>query len=151
VKLAFLCVIASLCIACMPSEDDIRRDVRAQLAANPTTARLGLSVSAENRVVYLSGKTATKEEQQQAVDLAREVRGVKLVVNDMWVNNAELADKVKAALAADAMVGKIPIDVDAKGGFVRLMSDQTNREERARIVEIASAVEGVEQIEDRMK
>ena len=150
-KLAFLCVIASLCIACMPSEDDIRRDVRAQLAANPTTARLGLSVSAENRVVYLSGKTATKEEQQQAVDLAREVRGVKLVVNDMWVNNAELADKVKAALAADAMVGKIPIDVDANGGFVRLMSDQTNREERARIVEIASAVEGVEQIEDRMK
>ena len=150
-KLVFLCVIASLSLACVPSEDDIRRDVRAQLAANPTTAPLALSVSAENRVVYLSGRTATKEEQQQAVELARAVKGVKFVVNDMFVNNAELADRVKAALAADAAVGKIPIDVDAKGGFVRLMSDQTNKDERTRIVEIASAVEGVEQIEDRMR
>ncbi len=49
------------------------------------------------------------------------------------------------------MVGKIPIDVDAKGGFVRLMSDQTNRDERTRIVEITSKVEGVEQVEDRMR
>jgi osmotically-inducible protein OsmY len=151
VKLAFLCVIASLSLACVPSEADIRSNVRAQLDANPTTARLGLSVSAENRVVYLSGRTATKEEQQTAVELARAVNGVKFVVNDMFVNNAELADKVKAALAADATVGKVPIEVDANGGFVRLMSDQTNKDERTRIVEIASAVEGVEKVEDRMR
>mgnify|MGYP003580315856 CR=1 FL=1 len=150
-KLALLCVIAGLSLACVPSEEDIRSDVRAQLAADSTTAALGLSVSAEKRVVYLSGKTATKEEQQRAMDLARGVNGVKLVVNDMWINNAELANKVKAALAADALVGKIPIDVDAKGPNVRLMSDQTNGEERTRAVQVASAVEGVKQVEDRMK
>ena len=150
-RLALLCVIAGLSLACAPSEDDIRRDVRAQLAANPTTASLGLSVSAENRVVYLSGKTATKEEQQRAMELARAVNGVKLVVNDMWINNAELANKVKAALAADALVGKIPIDVDANGPNVRLMSDQTNSDERTRAVQVASAVEEVKQVEDRMK
>jgi osmotically-inducible protein OsmY len=150
-KVLLLCVIAGLSLACVPSEDEIRTEVRARLAANPTTAPLGLSVSAQNRVVYLSGKTTSKEEQQQAVELARAVKGVKLVVNDMFVNNAELVDKVKAALAADATIGKIPIEVDAKGGFVRLMSDQTTRDERTRIVEITSKVEGVEQVEDRMR
>jgi hyperosmotically inducible protein len=151
VKVLLLCVFAGLCMACVPSEDKIRTDVRAQLAADPATAALPLSVSAQNRVVYLSGRTATKEEQQRAIQLAREVKGVKLVVSDMFVNNAELVDKVKAALAADATVGKIPIEVDANGGFVRLMSDQTNRDERTRIVDITSKVEGVEQVEDRMR
>ena len=150
-KLTLLCLIAGLSLACIPSEADIRRDVVAQLAANPSTASLGLSVSAENRVVYLTGKTATKEEQQRAIDLARAVRGVKLVVNQMWINNAALADKVKAAITADAVVGNIPIEVDANEGAVRLMSDQTNRDERARLVQIASAVEGVQRVEDQMK
>jgi osmotically-inducible protein OsmY len=101
--------------------------------------------------VYLSGKTATPAEQQQAIALARDVKGVKLVVNDMWLNNTSLADKVKEALGHDEIVGKIPIDVEAQGGLVRLSSDQTNREERERIVKIASAVEGVKEVEDRMR
>ena len=40
---------------------------------------------------------------------------------------------------------------DANGTTVRLMSDQTNGEERARAMEIAKAVEGVTQVEDRMR
>jgi osmotically-inducible protein OsmY len=150
--LTVLCALALLAAAsCAPSENEIRRDVRAQFSANPEIARLELSVEVKGRVVYLSGKTATQDEQQQAVSLAQAVKGVKLVVNDMWLNNAALADKIKMALASDPMVGRIPIEVDANGGFVRLMSDQTNREERARAVHIASAVEGVRQVEDRMR
>jgi osmotically-inducible protein OsmY len=105
----------------------------------------------QNRVVYLSGKTVTLEEQQRALTVARGADGVKVVVNDMWLNNLSLVDKVRQALAADDKVGKIPIDVDANGTTVRLMSDQTNSEERARAVEIATAVEGVSQVEDRMR
>jgi osmotically-inducible protein OsmY len=86
-----------------------------------------------------------------AVDLSRGVDRVQDVVNDMWINNATLADKVKAALASDPVVGKLGINVDAQGSLVRLWSDQTNRDERARAVQIASAVEGVGQVEDRMK
>jgi len=61
------------------------------------------------------------------------------------------ADRVKQALAADEIVAKIPIEVDAKEGFVRLWSDQTTAEERAKIVQIASGVPGVEHVEDRMR
>lgn len=151
VTLALVCLIAAGAAACGPSESDIRREVHAKLAAAPAIDALSLSVEVKRRVVYLSGQTATPEEQQQAMELARSVEGVKLVVNDMWVNNAALADKVKAALASDSLVGKVPIEVDAHGDTVRLMSDQTNQEERARAMEIASAVDGVAQVEDRMR
>ncbi len=150
-KVACACIAVALCSACGPSENDIRNDVRARLAADETTARLGLSIEVKRQVVYLSGRTASPAEQEHAVALAREVKGVKLVVNDMFLNNNALADKVKEALAQDEVVGKIPIDVEAEGGVIRLTSDQTNSEERARIVKIASAVAGVAQVEDRMK
>jgi osmotically-inducible protein OsmY len=150
-KLAVVCLVVALCAACGPSEDDLRRDVRARLDADPAVAPLALSIEVKRQVVYLSGKTATPAEQQQAIAHAKEVKGVKLVVNDMWLNNTTLADKVKEALAQDAVVGKIPIEVEAQGKLVRLSSDRTNREERERIVKIASAVEGVAEVEDRMK
>jgi len=151
VPLAWACLIAAAAAACGPSESDIRREVHSKLAAAPAMSALSLSVEVKRRVVYLSGQTATREEQQQALELARSVEGVKLVVNDMWLNNTTLADKVRAALASDTLVAKVPIEVDAHGDTVRLISDQTSQEERARAMQIASAVDGVGKVEDRMK
>lgn len=150
-RLALACLLALLCSGCGPSDDELRNEVRGRLAADPTTSPLNLSVEVKRRVVYLSGKTAAPAEQQTALQVAGSVERVRGVVNDMWLNNKTLADNVKAALAADALVGKVPIDVDAQGDLVRLWSDQTNREERARAMQIASAVEGVREVEDRMK
>ena len=150
-KNALACLVAVLCVACGPSEEDIKRDVRTRFDANQTIAPLALSIEVKRQVVYLSGKTGTPAEQQQAMALAKDAKGVKLVVNDMWLNNSSLADKVKEALGQDAVVGKIPIDVEAQGDLIRLSSDQTNREERERIMKIASSVEGVKEVEDRMR
>jgi osmotically-inducible protein OsmY len=133
----------------MPSDNALREEIRARLDGNPVTR--GLSIEVKNRVIYLSGGTDTREQQEAALEVALSVRNVKLVVNDMWLNNVELADRVKQALASDAATAKIPIDVDAKGGVVRLMSDQTDAEQRAKIVQIASAVAGVEKVEDLMR
>ena len=145
------CLAALLCSACVPSESDMRTDVRERLNADQATANLDLSIEVKNRVVFLSGKTTTREEQQQALAVAKGADGVKFVVNDMWLNNVTLVDKVRQALAADEKIGKIPIDVDANGTTVRLMSDQTNSDERTRAIQIASAVEGVTDVEDRMR
>lgn len=146
-----ICLAALLCTACAPSESDIRTDVRERLAADQSTAKLDLSIEVKNRVVYLSGKTTSLEEQQSALAAARGADGVKLVVNDMWLNNQALVDRVRQALAADEQIGKVPIDVDANGTTVRLMSDQTDSDQRARAMQIASGVEGVSQVEDRMR
>lgn len=144
------CLAAVLCVACVRSEPNIRTDVRERLDADQTLAGLDLSIEVKKRVVYLSGRTFTEEQQQRAVAAARG-RGIKLVVNHMSLTNSALIDKVKQALAADETIGKIPIDVDAEGTIVRLMSDKTNSDERERAVQVASAVEGVTQVEDRMK
>jgi osmotically-inducible protein OsmY len=133
----------------MPSDDRLREEVRTRLESDQATR--GLSIESKNRVIYLSGGTSTRDQQEKALQLARSVENVKLVVNDMWLNNVALADLVKQALAADAAIATIPIDVDAKGGVVRLMSNQTNAEQRAKIVQIASAVPGVEHVEDLMR
>ena len=95
--------------------------------------------------------TNTLEEQQRALDVTRSVRGVRLVVNDILLNDTELADKVRRALAADPLLAAVPMDVEAQDGVVRLMSDATNREQRERAVQIAAAVAGVKDVEDRMK
>jgi osmotically-inducible protein OsmY len=83
--------------------------------------------------------------------LVRSIDGVKVVVNEMWVANPVLIEKVREALAADELVGRIPIEVDARGDVVRLISDQTNEQQRTRAVQIASSVPGVRQVEDLMK
>jgi osmotically-inducible protein OsmY len=150
VRLTVVSLAALLCVACVLSEAEIRRDVRARLDADQAIAQLGLSIDVKNRVVYLSGKTFTHEQQERAIAAARG-RGIKLVVNHMWLNNAALTDKVKQAFDADEQIGKIPIDIEAEGTIVRLMSSQTNSDQRERAVRIASAVEGVTQVEDRMR
>jgi osmotically-inducible protein OsmY len=144
------CLSAVLCFACVLSESEIRRDVRERLDADQEIAKLGLSIEVKNRVVYLSGRTWNQEQQQRAVAAARG-RGIKLVVNHMSLINTALIDKVKEALAADDRVGKIPFDVDAEGGIVRLKSNQTNSGDRERAVQVASSVDGVTQVEDLMK
>ena len=144
------CLAAVLCCACVLSESEIRRDVRGRLDADQAVAQLGLSIEVKNRVVYLTGKTFTQEQQQRAIAAARG-RGIKLVVNNMWLINASLVDKVKQAFAGDEQIGKIPIDIEAEGTIVRLMSNQTNSDQRERAVRIASAVDGVTQVEDRMR
>jgi osmotically-inducible protein OsmY len=143
--------VAGLLAACAPTDSDIRADVRVRLAASPVTTHHTLSIDVTDGMVRLSGKTATREEQQQALVLARSVNGVKVAVSDMWVTNLALVKKVKEALAADPMVAMIPIDVDARGDTVHLISAQTTQEQRTRAVHAASAVPGVRQVEDMMK
>lgn len=149
--LAVVCAVTFLSVACTVSDDDIRRGVQAQLTSIPEAASLTLSADVQNGIVRLSGRTASREVQVQAIRRARSVEGVKVVVNEMWVTNVAVIEKVKAALAMDPLVGAIPIEVDARGDTVYLRSDQTNEGHRTRAVQIAAAVEGVNRVEDLMK
>jgi len=142
---------AGPCTACAPTDADIRRDVEKRTAGDRTIANRGLSVSVSGCVVSLGGRTESRVEQEQALMLARSAPGVVRVENGMLLRNADLAQKVKAALTADAIVGRIPISVDAFGDQVWLTSNQTNQADRTRAVAVASSVAGVTHVEDEMK
>lgn len=145
-------VLSGLIIAtCGRSDPALQTAVDSQLSVDSVTAPLSLDVSVTRGVVHLAGEVTSREQQRRAVEVARGVKGVKDVVDEMHLSDATIAATVKRLLAADPVVGKIPIDVDSTNGYTRLMSEQTNKDQRARAVEIARTVDGVTQVEDRMR
>jgi hyperosmotically inducible periplasmic protein len=147
----FLCAAACVMVACGIPDTDIRTNVETHLALDSATKDTTIAVTVAEGIVHLAGATDTVAAQKRAEEIARSVKGVKDVVNEVTLKNEIVVAKVREAIAADAMVGKIGIDVAADRGVVRLASDQTNREERQRAIAIAAAVEGVKSVEDWMR
>jgi osmotically-inducible protein OsmY len=143
-----LCVILA---ACGRTDPAIQIAVDAQLAASTATATLSLDISVSRGVVRLAGEVASRDQQRRAVELARSVDGVDAVIDEMYPGDGTIVTAVTQALAADPLLGKVPIEVDARGGHVRLMSEQTDKEQRARAMALARKVDGVKDVEDRMR
>jgi hyperosmotically inducible periplasmic protein len=148
---ALLCLAVGLAIACGRSDQDLEQAVRKQLAADPATANLDLSVSVRGGTVSLSGETRTRAEQARATEIARGTEGVTDVTNLMVISDGDVVDAVRKALAADPVLASTRIEVDSQNGIVRLMSDSTDRAQRERALAVAKAVVGVKGVEDRMK
>lgn len=66
------------------------------------------------------------------------------------VTDVALVFAVRTALVNDPAVGAIPIRIDATDGVVRLEGQVASEAERARVVELASAVPGVRRVEARI-
>ena len=148
------CVIvlcAVVATACSRTDPAIQVAVDKALSANADTAPLSIDISVSGGVVRLAGAVASRDQEHRAVAVAQSVRGVKNVIDEMYLNDAGIVNAVKQALAADPLVARIPIEVDSTRGYVRLMSDQTGPDDRKRAVAIASKVDGVSQVEDRMR
>ena len=138
--------------ACGRSDADTAAAVEAQLEKDPLTAPLDLTVSVTDAVATLSGTVSSPEEQARAIEIARGVVGVSQVTNALTFDpDALLASTVKSALAADPTLGAVPIEVEARNGFVRLTSDATNADQRERALAVARSVAGVKDVEDRMR
>lgn len=137
--------------ACSRTDVELQSAVDAELAIDAVTGTLVLDVSVTEGIVSISGAVESLEQQRHAVAIARNVDGVKDVIDQMYVNDTVLADAVKKALAADPLVGRIPLTVNARRGTVELVSDQTTKEDRIRAVDVASKVGGVKRVEDLMR
>jgi osmotically-inducible protein OsmY len=137
--------------ACGRADARLSDEVRSRLTADPTTASLRLDVSVTNGVVHLGGETRTRAEQERAVQVVRGTQGIKGVINDLKISDRDIVDNVKTALAADPLVAQVPVTVEAKDGEVDLRSNQTDADQRKRMVQIASKVEGVSHVNDDMK
>lgn len=148
-------VVVVLCIslqaACGRTDPAVQIAVDQRLAADAETAPLSLDISITRGVVRLAGEVTAREQRRRAVELARSVDGVKDVIDDMYLSDETIVAAVKRALAADPLVGRVSIEVDSNGGNIRLMSEQTDQDQRARAMELARTVDGVKDVEDRMR
>ena len=150
-RAATILLFTALLAACTRTDPAIQAAVDSQLSVDSATAALSLDISVNRGVVHLAGVVESRDQQWRAVELTRTVGGVKDVVDDMHLSDAAVAAAVKQALQADPIIGKVPIDVDSTNGYTRLMSDQTTKDDRTRALELAKKVDGVTQVEDRMR
>ncbi|MHB8973425.1 MAG: BON domain-containing protein [Pirellulaceae bacterium] len=91
-----------------PSDDELAEDIIGRLRTQKergTLRNFDVDVQVNNRVVWVSGRTASDEQQSLVLDIARRVRGVKQVVNDLQVASQAPVQVVSApVLTADPVM-----------------------------------------------
>ena len=84
--LALLVLVVGGCASLDPREDTrIEAEVKARLVAEKTANLTQIGVLSSDGTVYLSGAVASPDEKAQAEALAKDVRGVRRVVNRLDV------------------------------------------------------------------
>ncbi len=138
-------------VGCRPADPALQIAVDERLSRERDTALLSLDIGVNRGVIHLAGEVSSREQRRRIVELARSVDGVKDVVDEMHLSDEVIAAAVRRALAADPLVGRVPIDVASSRGIVSLMSEQTDKDQRARASEIAATIDGVARVDDLMR
>ncbi|MGJ3253807.1 MAG: BON domain-containing protein [Elainellaceae cyanobacterium] len=112
-----------------PSERDdaaITADVLTTFAADPATESWELSATTEDGIVTLTGTVDSWQEQQLATRIAKGIRGVQGIENEIDVSyevfrsDAEIQEEVERAIEWDARINAGEIDVAVDDGIVTL-------------------------------
>src|SRR3982074_1651508 len=112
-------------------DEEIQRDVIAELKWEPRVNSTEIGVAVKNGVVTLTGFVDSYLKRWAAEEAAHRVRGVKAVANDIEVRlpsdgkrtDADLAAAAVRALEWDAFVPVDQLDVTVSNGWVTLKGD----------------------------
>jgi osmotically-inducible protein OsmY len=137
-----------------PSDEQIQRDVLAELKFEPRVAPNEIGVAVKDGVVTLTGWVDSYTKRWAADEAAHRVRGVKAVANDIEVRlplsaertDVDIAAAAVRALEWDAMVPIDKLDVTVSKGWVTLKGEvewQYQKQDAERVVRRLSGVRGV--------
>jgi osmotically-inducible protein OsmY len=107
-------------------DEDIRKDILTALLQDPATESYQVAVSVQDAVATLTGSVGSYAEKQLAARIAKGVKGVKEVRNDVTINylakrtDPEIAADVKARLQWDIWINGGLINPVVKDGKVTL-------------------------------
>jgi osmotically-inducible protein OsmY len=108
-------------------DDGIRKDILSALLQDPATENYQVAVSVHNAVATLTGSVGSYAEKQLAARVAKGVKGLKVVHNDIKINYAaartdpEIAADIKARLKWDVWINGGLIEPVVKDGNVTLI------------------------------
>jgi osmotically-inducible protein OsmY len=117
---------------------DIRSDILSALAADPATESWEITVQVENGRATLSGEVDSWQEKQLAATVAKGVRGVTGIENNITADyetdrpDSEIAAEVKRQLEIDERVDAALIEVNVDDGKVTLTGTIGSAAERSR-------------------
>jgi hyperosmotically inducible periplasmic protein len=165
-----------LAIGCSQSDAGITTSVKSRLAADDVVKARRIDVDTRERVVTLSGEVRTAEEEAQALQIARNTKGVANVVDQIAVvpepeaapttgvggtptepgagpvtNDASITAAVKSKLLADTDTSGLRINVDTKDNMVTLTGTVRTEAEKTQALTVARNTEGVKNVTDRLK
>lgn len=165
---------AVLAVACGQSDAGLTTSIKSQLVADDLVRARTIDVDTRDRVVTLSGEVRTAQEEAQALQIARDTRGVADVIDQLEIapepaattgiggtptepgpddgltTDADITAQVKAKLLADRDVAGLRIDVDTRGYVVTLNGSVRSEAEKSRALQLAREVEGVLRVTDNL-
>jgi hyperosmotically inducible periplasmic protein len=164
-------------VACAQSDPGITTSVKTHLMADDLVRARNINVDTRDRVVTLTGTVQSAAEENQALQIARNTKGVSDVVDNITVSASELGAapttgdfgkipsvtsatealtdagitaRVKSTLLANPDVSGLRIDVDTRDGIVTLTGTVSSAAQKARAVELAGKIEHVIRVEDQL-
>jgi osmotically-inducible protein OsmY len=134
----------------------IRRAVEAQYLGDGTVPFNSIDVSVSSGVVTLSGKVDTLLARRRAVTLARAIKGVRAVVDELELEPVERGDlelkrDVGLALRADPTASSYTVAVRAANGVVTLEGNVDSWQEKQIAERVAEGVRGVRRVENELE
>lgn len=161
-------VVLSLMLACAsvassqtpaesPQDVALTNGVQSALRASKVANADQIKVEVEGGAVQLSGFVESEEDQEKALEVAREVRGVATVRNDLVIRDsrptvgqalddtiiaAQVRKQIDANVAGDAQ----DINVNVSDGVVQLSGYVADTNVKTRAADVASAVQGVQDV-----
>jgi osmotically-inducible protein OsmY len=145
---------ATATVGTSTSDEQIQRDVLAELKWDARVTPNEIGVAVKNGIVTLTGWVDSYSKKWAAEEAAHRVRGVKAVANDIEVRlsgtdertDADIAAATVRALEWDALVPIDKVDVTVSKGWVALKGEvgwQYQKQDAERVVRRLTGVKGV--------
>jgi hypothetical protein len=99
-------------VACGQTDAGITTNVKTKLAADDTVKAYQVDVDTQNRVVTLSGDVENVAAKERAIMIARETDGVRDVIDQIQVNEAEATSGISGDVRIDGDKPDLDVDVD---------------------------------------
>jgi len=140
----------------------ITAKVKTELARDPATSAHRIEVQTYRGDVQLNGFVPSTEMKSEATRVARNVKGVKHVENNLRIQEGErsagevvddtvITAKVKTALASDSTVPGHDVKVETRDGVVQLAGFVDNSTQKQQASEVARRVAGVKQVDNQLE
>ena len=146
------------------SDDWVSAKVKAALLFHRNVSAQDTKVSVKDGVVTLRGEAGSQAQKDLATEYAKDVEGVKDVVNEMTVrqgarveqtvgekiDDASITAQVKMALVSHRSTSAINTKVETKDGVVTLTGKAQNAAERDLVTKLVTDINGVKTVSNMM-
>lgn len=144
----------------MWDDTTITSKIKTKMIDDPIVNARNIDVDTSEGNVILTGVVKTDREAERAVEIARQVPGVKNVKNNLqvgtktmgqYLDDKMIVSKIKAKLIKEPNIRSLNIDVDVNKGIVTLTGIVKTNELKERVIEIARSTSGTIDVVDNIK